>query len=179
MLLRDRLTKRIHESEVDEIAFEVVSSSNQKMMNELYLLLFDDDRRVSDNAAWVLSHLNKDGRAWLELKQSELIDEAMTTASTTKCRLLLSILLKQTFASDAIRTDFLDYCFENVVSPKQEVGIRSLCVYLAHKQCVCYPELLNELETSLYLLERETLSPGLHHAQKKVLKDICKPKNSC
>ena len=80
---------------------------------ELFQLLFDSDKRTSDNAAWVLTHLPKTADPWLAERQDLLIDEAMRTSSTTKRRLIMNLLDRTPFESDHLRTDFLDFCFNN------------------------------------------------------------------
>lgn len=67
---------------------------------ELFQLLFDSDKRTSDNAAWVLTHLPKTADPWLAERQDLLIDEAMRTSSTTKRRLIMNLLERTSFDPD-------------------------------------------------------------------------------
>ncbi|MBR7024249.1 MAG: hypothetical protein IKI09_12405, partial [Bacteroidales bacterium] len=86
---------------------EVKALAGADFKEELFQLLFDPDKGISDNAAWVLTHLPKTANAWLAERQNILIDEAMRTASTTKRRLIMNLLERTTFDPDHIRTDFL------------------------------------------------------------------------
>lgn len=54
----------------------------------------------------------------------------------------------------------------------QPYAIRAYCIKLAYEQMKFYPELLEELKTTLDMLEQEPLSPGLLSAKRQVMKKI-------
>ena len=101
---------------------------------ELLQLLFDEDKRTSDNAAWVLTHLPKTADAWL-----------------------------------SIRTDFLDFCFNAMLSD-EPIGVKSLAIKLTYAQSKYYPELLEEFNTALQMMEPEVLPAALKQIRGKMLK---------
>jgi hypothetical protein len=136
---------------------------------ELFQLLFDEDKRTSDNAAWVMTHLPKSADAWLAERQNTLIDEAMRTESTTKRRLIMNLLERTPFQQDSIRTDFLDFCF-NILLSDQPIGVKSLAIKLTYTQSKYYPELLEEFNTALQMMEPEVLPAALKHIRGKMLK---------
>ena len=136
---------------------------------ELFQLLFDPDKRTSDNAAWVLTHLPKTADAWLTEHQNTLIDEAMRTTSTTKRRLIMNLLERTPFEADSIRTDFLDFCFNAMLSD-EPIGVKSLAIKLTYAQSKYYPELLEEFNTALQMMEPEVLPAALKHIRGKMLK---------
>ena len=136
---------------------------------ELYQLLFDEDKRTSDNAAWVLTHLPKTEDDWLAERQNLLIDEAMRTESTTKRRLIMNLLDRTPFEADHIRTDFLDFCFSKMLSD-EPIGVKTLAIKLTYAQCVHYPELLEEFNTALQMMEPEVLPAALKNIRGKMLK---------
>ena len=135
---------------------------------ELFQLLFDPDKRTSDNAAWVLTHLPKNADSWLTERQDILIDEAMRTASTTKRRLIMNLLERTAFEAGHIRTDFLDFCFNAILSD-EPIGVKSLAIKLAYAQSVHYPELLEEINATLQMMEPEELPAALKHLCGKML----------
>ena len=136
---------------------------------ELFQLLFDEDKRTSDNAAWVLTHLPKTADVWLAELQNTLIDEAMRTTSTTKRRLIMNLLDRTPFVADSIRTDFLDFCFNAMLSD-EPIGVKTLAIKLTYAQSKYYPELLEEFNTALQMMEPEVLSAALKHIRGKMLK---------
>ena len=137
---------------------------------ELFQLLFDEDKRTSDNAAWVMTHMPKTVDAWLTENQNILIDEAMRTESTTKRRLIMNLLERTSFQQDSIRTDFLDFCF-NIILSDEPVGVKTLAIKLTYAQSIYYPELLEELNTALQMMEPEVLPAALKHIRNKMLRE--------
>lgn len=140
----------------------------------LLSLLRNPDKRTADNAAWVLTHLPHEKMAILRQYQQELIDEAMETTSITKRRLIMTLLEKQPFNADTIRTDFLDFCLAQIIDVEAPVGIRSLAVKLSYAQCRYYPELLSELKATLELMGQGPLSPGARSIRERVLRELDK-----
>ena len=136
---------------------------------ELFQLLFDEDKRTSDNAAWVLTHLPKTADAWLAERQNTLIDEVIRTTSTTKRRLIMNLLERTPFEADSIRSDFLDFCFNSILSD-EPIGVKTLAIKLTYAQSKFYPELLEEFNTALQMMEPEVLPAALKHIRGKMLK---------
>lgn len=148
--------------------YDAKTLAKADLKEELFQLLFDPDKRTSDNAAWVLTHLPKTADPWLTERQNILIDEAMRTTSTTKRRLLMNLLDRTPFDPDHIRTDFLDFCFNTILS-EEPVGLKSLAIKLAYAQSAHYPELLEEINATLQLMEPEELPAALKHLRGKML----------
>lgn len=169
-IMREELADHIGKHDIKII----VKSIDAKSIEMLYSLLFDEDKRVSDNAAWVLTHIPLNQRQNLNQHHDEMIDEALRTTSVTKQRLIMRLLDDQEFPAEEVRTDFLDFCLERIVDSDASCGVRSLAIKLAYKQCLHYPELLQELRETLEILDADTLSRGLAHARNKALQTIKK-----
>ena len=161
-------------SELKTILSGRISGSDAKAIaqvdfnEELFQLLFDPDKRTSDNAAWVMTHLPKTADAWLAERQNTLIDEAMRTESTTKRRLIMNLLDRTSFEPDRIRTDFLDFCFNTILSD-EPIGVKTLAIKLAYAQSASYPELLEEVNATLRIMEPDELPAALKHLRGKML----------
>ncbi|MCR5660108.1 MAG: hypothetical protein K6G25_12395 [Bacteroidales bacterium] len=162
-------------SELKTILSGRISGSDAKALakadfgEELFQLLFDEDKRISDNAAWVMTHLPQAADTWLAEHQNTLIDEAMRTESTTKRRLIMNLIERTPFEVNHIRTDFLDFCF-NIILSDEPVGVKTLAIKLTYAQSVHYPELLEEFNTALQMMEPEMLPAALKHIRGKMLK---------
>lgn len=174
MDLRSLLTKRIHKEEVKHLASMVQSSFDDREFAEFFQLLYDEDARVSENIAWIMSHFNKVGWGRLNSKKQSLMEEAMHTSSTTELRLLLTIISKLSVSEEEIAIPFLNFCLDNITTMAQSVAVKSLCIYLSFQQCKFFPELLQELQTILTSYDGVSLSPGLKSARSKVLQAIAK-----
>lgn len=174
MNLRNKLSGRLHENDIRDICFFIQKTNEDSKKNELYRLLFDADKRVADNAAWIFTHFDQANNRWLYSKQDELIEEGMKTTSDTKRRLILNLLLKQPFYKENIRTDFLDFCLNRMSSANEPTGVKTLCIKLAYEQCKFFPELCSELKTSLEIMEPALLSMALKTTRKKLLEMLGK-----
>lgn len=116
------------------------------MLEQVFDLFADADKRVASNAAWVATHLDSEALASLQNRQTQMITLCMNSEDNiTLRRLLLNLLERQTFTIDTIKTEFLDFCFEQMMSASVTAGVRMLCAKLAFKQCSDSEELMREL----------------------------------
>lgn len=172
MELRKRLLQRLSQDEINEICFLTQGTDNDGLKEKLYTLISDEDVRVSYNALWVFSHFDLWNNKWLYAKHDNLIDMVISERHEGKKRLFLTLLLRQPFECDTLRTDFIDFCFENILSSHESHANRALCMKLAYEQCKFFPELLSELSNCLEIISAEPLSSGLKTARRNVLKKI-------
>lgn len=173
MNFKSKFSQRISMDDILEITYLV--QGNDKKKQELYDLLFDKEDQISYQAAWVMNHYSLWENRWLYNKQDELIDEAMVCEHTGKRRLILSLLYRQPLSNHP-RVDFLDFCLDRMISKKEPSGVQSLCMKLAYELCRPIPELIQELKTTLEMMEGE-LSPAIAVARKNVLKAMVKGKS--
>nr|MBP7472751.1 hypothetical protein [Prevotella sp.] len=172
MNLRERLSTRLNKEDICELCIYTRGKENNKRKQKLYQLVRDSDDRVAYNALWVFNNFSLCDNDWLYSKHDELIDMVMKEQHTGKKRLFLSLLLRQSFEEDNLRTDFLDFCLSKIPSCIESYATRALCIKLSYEQCKFYSELLQELRVSLEMISSEPLSPGLKSAVKNVLKKI-------
>ena len=173
-VLRNQLVGRIHTEDVRRIVDCMANDDGDVIMKVLYHLLSDTDRRVANNAAWVLSCSDSKVMRFLLRYQNQLIDLLIGTKDKSFSRILFSILRRQTFEKSNLRTDFLDFCLNEIVNSNQAIAIRAHAIYVSYSLCKAYPELLNELFMMLQMLESESLSPGLRHARNTIMSAIKK-----
>ena len=173
-VLRNQLVGRIHTEDVRRIVDCITNDDGDVIMKVLYHLLSDTDRRVANNAAWVLSCSDRKAIRYLLRYQNQLIDLLIDTKDKSFSRMLFSILRRQTFEKSNLRTDFLDFCLNEIVNSNQAIAIRAHAIYVSYSMCKAYPELLNELFMMLQMLESESLSPGLRHARNTIMSAIKK-----
>ncbi|MBQ8046718.1 MAG: hypothetical protein IJ196_02175 [Prevotella sp.] len=164
--LQQRLSGRLHERDIT--ALSQWAEADLEARDEVFSLMFHADKRMADNAVWVLTHLSKGCNAWLQDRQKSLANEAMMTGSTTRRRLLLTLLTRTTFGKETVDAPFLDFCLGLIVSAEEPVGVKTASLKLAHAQCIHYEELANELHAVLALLPESELKPALRCAIKKV-----------
>ena len=170
--MKSLLSHRLSMDGINEICLLVQGEQNHSLKEQLYQLTLDDDRRVAVNALWTFTHFALADNVWLFAKHDQLIERAITEQDVTKLRLILTLLLRQPFDEETIRTDFIDFCLARITDARAPYAIRAHCIKLAYEQMRYWPELLDELHQTLDLISCEPLSPGLRSAWKQVMKKI-------
>ena len=159
--LRPLLTGRLSGTGVKLLAAQLRRDDAGKAA--LFALLNDADKRVADNAAWLLSHIAGRGDAFFDTPRRHILrTAAMRTGDDTLRRLLLTVLYA--VGSDPAETepavDFLDFCLAGVASTLP-AGTRALCLKLALRICLPYPELRTELRMVMAQAEDGEVPPAL------------------
>lgn len=170
--MKTLLAHRLSQSEIMQLCALTQGEHNDNLKEELYQLTLDANRRVAINALWTFTHFAADDNVWLFAKHDQLIDRCLNEKDTTKLRLILTLLLRQPFDEEAIRTDFIDFCLARITDTRAPYAIRAQCIKLAYEQMRYWPELLDELRQTLEMISCEPLSPGLRSAWKQVMKKI-------
>ena len=163
----ERLKQTFSEGGAQEIYQEVKATGNFLGFARRYI--FDSDYRVARSALWGLTKATNEELSDLQVILNELIDKAMQTENSSVRRLTLNIIERLTLEEDDMRTDFLDFCFEHMVSIEEYSGIQTLCMKLAYRMCTFYPELMDELMRSLEAMEIDYYKPAVKGLRKKIL----------
>lgn len=170
--MKTLLTHRLSQSEIMQLCALTQGEHNDNLKEELYQLTLDANRRVTINALWTFTHFAADDNVWLFAKHDQLIDRCLNEKDTTKLRLILTLLLRQPFDEEAIRTDFIDFCLARITDTRAPYAIRAQCIKLAYEQMRYWPELLDELRQTLEMISCEPLSPGLRSAWRQVMRKL-------
>ena len=163
----ERLKQTFSEGGAQEIYQEVKATGNFLGFARRYI--FDSDYRVARSALWGLTKATNEELSDLQVILNELIDQAMQTENSSVRRLTLNIIERLTLEEDDMRTDFLDFCFEHMVSIEEYPGIQTLCMKLAYRMCTFYPELMDELMRTLEAMEIDYYKPAVKGLRKKIL----------
>ena len=163
----ERLKQTFSEGGAQEIYQEVKATGNFLGFARRYI--FDSDYRVARSALWGLTKATNEELSDLQVILNELIDKAMQTENSSVRRLTLNIIERLTLEEDDMRTDFLDFCFEHMVSIEEYPGIQTLCMKLAYRMCTFYPELMDELKRTLEAMEIEYYKPAVKCLRKRIL----------
>ena len=132
-------------------------------------LIFDEDFRVVRSALWGLTKASKEELAPLQEMLNELTDLAMQTENSSVRRLTLNVIERLDMNEEDLRTDFLDFCLEHMVSIKEFPGIQSVSMKLAYRMCKFYPELMDELRRTLETMEIDYYKPAVKGVRNKIL----------
>lgn len=168
-----RLSQRIGMDDINEILRLTHDSDSRKQ--ELYNLVIGEDEIIGYHAAWIFTHFSSQDNEWLYNKQDQLINEVLVCKHGGKRRVILNLLYKQPF-SNPPRVDFLDFCLVRMVSSEELPGVKSLCMKIAYELCRPIPELVQELKTTLAMMEGD-LVPSIQAVRKNILKAMQKGKS--
>lgn len=156
----------------------VVAWAQEDVYNreELWRLVHSEDRRVSVNALWVMTHLPESEKSWLQSHQDDLGGMLIRETDTSKRRLILQLLKAQDFNPENLRADLLDFCLSKINAECESYAVRCFSLYVAFRMCRHYPELIAELEQYLDVLSSQQLSPGLRSALRQTRANIARLK---
>ena len=163
----ERLKQTFSEGGAQEIYREVRAESN--FLGFAHRYVFDSDYRVARSALWGLTKATNEELSELQVILNELIDQAMQTKNSSVRRLTLNIIERLKMEEDDMRTDFLDFCFEHMVSFEELPGIQTLCMKLAYRMCSFYPELMDELKRTIEAMEIDYYKPAIKCLRKRIL----------
>jgi len=168
--MRDEKGNNLH---IKDIKAQAATACDDVSRDEIVSLIHDASPKVARNAAWAMTHFSDDVIATLRPRLNEFIDIIVSTDNISLQRLLLNVVERMEWESAYVRTDFLDFCFDRMVSPVVPPGVQSLCMKLAMRQCRFYPELLPEFRMLLESMETgyAVSTMGL---RKKMLKQLNK-----
>ena len=162
----ERLNQTFSEGGAQEIYQEIKAKSDFLGFAQRYA--FDTDYRVARTALWGLTKAKDEELSELKVIYNELIDLAMQTENSSVRRLTLNIIEKLKMDEDDLRTDFLDFCFEHMVSIEEFPGTQTLCMKLAFRMCTFYPELMDELKRTLEAMEIDYYKPAIKCLRKRI-----------
>ena len=167
MITSERLRHTFSEGGAQEIYQEIRAAGDFLGFARRYV--FDSDYRVARSALWGLTKSTNEELSELQVILNELIDQAIQTENSSVRRLTLNIIERLSMDEDDLRTDFLDFCFEHMVSIEEFPGIQTLCMKLAYCMCTFYPELMDELKRTLEAMEIDYYKPAVKCLRKRIL----------
>ena len=163
----ERLSQTFSEGGAQDIYREVRATGDFLGFARRYV--FDKEYRVARSALWGLTKAKDNELPELQVIRNELIDQAMQTENSSVRRLTLNIIERLKMDKDDLRTDFLDFCYEHMVSIEEFPGIQTLCMKLAYRMCSFYPELMDELKRTLEAMEIDYYKPAVKCLRKRIL----------
>lgn len=168
--LEPKLSAGISAGDISRIV--VLAQQDEQLKQKLYDVILGEDNRAGYHAGWVFTHFPKKDFEWLCGKQNELIDEVMVCKHGGKRRIILNLLYRLPLG-EPLRVDFLDFCLERMMSIEELPGVRSLCMKIAYELCLPIPELVQELMTTLEMMEGD-LCPAIRTVRRNILKAMPK-----
>lgn len=172
--LYGRLNHRIHS---DDIQALLHSHTADELQPVLVSLLQTDNKRVADNAAWIMTHFPDSVLRQYKDCIWSLKPLFLTTGDTTLRRLLLTLFERVCTPQDPLDISFLNQCLDGMSNPSIPVGTRALYMKLAWRQCRQQADLAAEMLAILRFMDRETdLAPAVACVRHRILKSAPRSK---
>lgn len=158
---------RLHKSNVEAIVDDIIAGDTD--MSTLWNLTEDDNPQLAWHAVWVLEALCKKDRKMLVPYQRRVVEKILANRHENgELRLWLNISLMLLPESKDIDVDLLNFSFENICNMHLAVAMRAVCIKIAYQLCKREPELLQELQAVLSMLDLKDEPPAIKSVAKKI-----------
>ncbi len=165
---REHLLRPLSLRYIDILVAKVIE--NPRDFKLIYNLIFDSEVKVAWRAAWACQKISEKHPEWFtENHFNELSNHALTTSHGGILRGCLSILKNIKFPN-SISVDFINACFDWMVSPKSPIAVQAMSMKILYLICIKIPDFTPELKLVLQQTDLNCYSPGYICARNKILK---------
>lgn len=148
------------------------ANQDQKSFLKLYQLAFTNKKGIAWKAAWVLSHLSELNSALFYDKTEDLQELVLATQFDGVRRSVLYILSFGPVSKYSV--EFINACFEWMLSPKQPIAIQVYCMRVLLNVCRQMPDFKAELQVCLENADPNDYSKGFAACRRNTLKTLAK-----
>jgi hypothetical protein len=136
----------------------------------VYDLVFDEEIKVAWRAAWACQKISEKYPEWFSETDSEkLITLTMSTSQSGLQRGCLATLYNIVLPNP-VPVEFINACFEWMVSPRYPVAVQVYSMKMLYKICRIEPDFIPELRAYLENLPPEDYSAGFNATRRNILK---------
>lgn len=168
MTLKEELLKEFSKPHVVYLSNKI--GPDQEAFDELIMLFLHDEYRVTQRAAWVVSHC-ADNHPWLLEKHLEsIILNLQNDINDAVKRNTVRVLQHMEIPEDLMGI-LADICFGFLNSGKEPVAIKAHSITILYNIAKKYPELKEELMVSIED-QMPYASVGLKNRGNKILKKL-------
>ena len=155
---------------VDKLVLEVLQQPED--FSIVYPLIFDTEIKVAWRAAWACQKISEKHPEWFfETHFRELATLVATTKHGGLQRGCISVLLNLPIP-EPIPVDFLNHCFECVISPKVPIAVQAISMKILYRICRIEPAFIPEFIVCLESVSPDDFSKGYNAARRNILKKL-------
>lgn len=164
---REHLIRPLSRHFVDQLVQEIfINPTDSKLICQL---IFDPEVKVAWRAAWACQKIADAHPEWYSDAQfKELASLAISTTHGGLQRGCLSILLNLPIPNP-IQVEFINACFEWMVSPKSPIAVQAISMKMLYRVCCIEPDFKPELMAYLENVDSSAYSVGFNSTRKNVL----------
>jgi hypothetical protein len=167
---RNYLLSRLSSHFVDQLVQEIYGTPSS--LKIIYQLIFDPEVKVAWRAAWTCQKISETHPEWFNENQFlEIASLAISSLHGGLQRGCLSILNNLPLPNP-IPVEFINACFEWMVSPKSPIAVQSLSMKILFRICNLEPDFKSELMAYLENIDPNDYSVGFNTTRKNVLKAL-------
>lgn len=164
------LSANMGRQEVDWLCNEAIL--NKDTFLQFFRLITGNDKKVAWHACWVLEKVSEKAPELFQKEHNkQLVDFTLINRHDGIRRLCLSILYNLPLCQP-ISVEFINRCFEQMMSPKETVGVQVLSMKMLGRICEAEPEFIPELISCLENTDDELYSKGYTAAKRNMLKKL-------
>ena len=169
---REYLIRPLSRHFVDNLVQEIFVNPADAVI--IYHLIFDPDVNVSWRAAWSCQKISEKYPQWFTAAQfTELATLAISTTHGGLQRGCLSILNNLPIP-EPISVEFVNACFDWMVSPKSPIAVQALSMKMLYRICLIEPDFKPELLAYLENVDSGAYSAGFNSTRRNVLNLLAK-----
>lgn len=151
--------------------FDTVSKSSEDFAI-IFELMWDNKEKVAWHAGWICEKVSeRSPRYFTDKHIQRIINLSITTSFTGLQRLLLSMILNLSLPEE-IPVDFINVCFERMISPKSPTAVQTLSMKLLYETVKREPDLKQEFLAYLQSIEIQNYTTGYISARNNILKNL-------
>ncbi|MEI8087657.1 MAG: hypothetical protein WCG93_15715 [Paludibacter sp.] len=170
MNYREQLSRPISKNFLDQLVQNIFD--NPEDFQNIFQLVFDADNKVAWRAAWACAKISEKHPDWFTDKQIlEIMKFSINISHGGVHRGCLSILSNLRLPN-SIPVEFINSCFEWMISPKSPIAVQSLSMKILYSICQIVPELSIEFKAYLENVDFESYSAGFNSTRKNTLKKL-------
>lgn len=169
-MIRAVLSKTIGKKEVDMLRTILLNDVGQ--FEAVFQMIFSTNKKIAWHAAWVIEKVSKkEARFFSDEKNLQLINFVLSNKHPGLQRLCFIILFYLP-VYQPVSVEFINLCFEQMLSPRKSVGVQVLSMKMLRKIGMIEKDFIPELIASLENADDNLYSPGFIAAKRKVIKSL-------
>jgi hypothetical protein len=143
-----------------------VLKKNKHLVDELVQLVeLEAPYPKSEYASWILTHLAKEDRSFLDVYKEKIIDCILNSKNQSVLRNLVGTLNSLSYCSYK-ESELIDTLFNFLLDKSNKVALHVYSIYLLQRYLIVYTELKNELDAILSTFD-QNCSPAMKVAIRK------------
>ncbi len=169
-MIRSILAGNIGKKQVEDISLMLLQDKEE--FERVFNMIFDKEQPIAWHAAWVVEKVSEKVPSSISNKQNlRLINLVLTNNHQGLQRICLSILYNLPIYQP-ISVEFVNRCFEMMLSPKYSIGVQCLAMRVLFKISEVEKDFKLELLAYLENMDDEFYSTGFKASKRNVLKSL-------